>query len=230
MSKVSKTARLSAPVRLAAGLLAMLAVSSLPASAAEIAGIPANNVLHFSVMRDGDQIGTHDVMFSNEGDNLSVDISTDVHVKMPLLGITLYEFTHEGHERWHDGVLESLSSQTNDDGESKTLNVVKAGEVLQIESNTAAHQSRPGIMPASLWNPDVVGQGVLLNTLDGSEMTVTIDQLGSESIEAGGTTVEANHLRISGDLERDVWYTSGGVLVGVQFKGEDGSDIRYVLN
>ena len=34
---------------------------------------------------------------------------------------------------------------------------------------------------------------------------------------------------MTGQFERELWYDNDGVLVRVEFKGEDGSDIQYVI-
>jgi len=200
-----------------------------PASAEQIAGVPDSGRLEYDVIRKGDEIGAHIIAFSRRDGALNVDIATDVRVAMPIVDITLYEFEHAGHETWRDGHLTGLDSKTNDDGTPHVLHVAEAGPALAVESDGANHASASDILPASLWNPAIRNASVLLNTLDGREMTVTAESLGMETIEARGQQVLAEHVRLSGDLERDLWYSPDGLLVGVRFKGSDGSEVAYVL-
>ena len=49
------------------------------------AAVPASGQLQFSVMREGDKIGTHRIEFKQGVDELAVNIETDIAVK--VLGI-----------------------------------------------------------------------------------------------------------------------------------------------
>ena len=60
-------------------------------------------------------------------------------------------------------------------------------------------------------------------------MAVQIETVGLEPVEAKGAETQANHVRVTGGLERDLWYTPEGSLVRVRFAAKDGSQIEYVL-
>ena len=100
---------------LARGLLALnlLALGPIPAAAAP-AGVPEDGLLSFTVLRDGDPIGTHRLDFQEQPDGtLAVDIETDIQVT--VLFVTAYRFEHQGHEKWRDGRLVGLDTTTHDD-------------------------------------------------------------------------------------------------------------------
>lgn len=218
---------------LTAFLTAVLAGITLLATDAsatsEPAGVPENRELAFTVLRDGSEIGTHVIRFERGDDVLQVDVATDIKVTLPLVDIALYRFTHRGHEVWKNGRLTKLDSRTHDDGEDHELAVSADGTDLMVKSDVGTHTSDPGIVPASLWNPRLQKQSVLLNTLDGTEMKVTINDLGRQIVTVRGESREATHLRVEGDLNRELWYDEAGHLVKVRFKAEDDSQIEYVL-
>lgn len=191
------------------------------------AAVPPGGELDFTVIRGGDEIGTHRLAFKQEGDELKVNIDTDVAVKM--LGIAVYRFEHEGHETWRNGHLVSLESNTNDDGTPHHLAVKEEDGKLVVDGDGRQGTEQEGIIPASLWNEDLVKQSVLLNTLDGSAMPVSVSKVGPENIEANGKSVTATHYSVTGKLQRELWYDENGVLVQVKFAGSDGSEITYVL-
>lgn len=85
------------------------------------------------------------------------------------------------------------------------------------------------ILPASLWDSAIVHQQVLLNTLDGSKMRVTVQDLGPETVVVGGRNISARHYKITGDLQRDLWFDARSAQVRVQIAGNDGSSIVYEL-
>ena len=187
----------------------------------------ADDSLAFTVVRDGDEIGTHEIEMKSNGDRMEVEIETDVAVKLAF--ITVYNFEHEGHEVWQGGRLVSYESRTDDDGTDKSLRARAAGEGLAVDGSAVKRTAPASVIPGSLWNRATVTQSKLMNSLDGSEMAITVNDLGDEDVVAGGKTLRARHYALTGDLQREVWYDSAGRLVKVQFSGSDGSDIQYLL-
>lgn len=206
---------------------ALAAALFLSAASLANAAVPESGKLDFTVLRGGREIGTHRLEFARQGDELKVDIGTDIAVKM--LGIAVYRFEHEGHETWRDGQLVSLESKTNDDGTPHRLAVNAADGKLVVNGDARQGDENPAVIPASLWNEDLVRQNALLNTLDGSSMEVTVREVGAETVEVNGEPVTATHYSVTGKLERELWYDAAGVLVQVKFNGADGSEISYVL-
>jgi len=175
------------------------------------ASIPSSGQLSFDVVRKGKDIGDHSYNFSGSPGSFSVTVATDVVVRVPLIRIAAYRFEHSSVETWQGGELQALVSTTNDDGTPHALNT-----------------ANKGALPASLWNDDIVRTGQLMNTIDGTIMSVRVADLGSENVPVNGGNLNAHHYRISGGLERDLWYDENGNLARVAFKAEDGSTVTYV--
>ena len=173
--------------------------------------LPSNGILKFDVLRKGKDIGDHSYRFSGSTSSFSVQVSTNIVVKIPLIRTTVYSFQHSSVEKWQGGKLRQLSSETNDDGAPHQLQT--AGK---------------GVLPASLWNDDIVRSGKLMNTIDGNIMRVRVADLGTESVKTRRGKVSARHYRISGGLERDLWYDADGNLARVAFKADDGSIVTYI--
>lgn len=182
--------------------------------------------LKYNVLRKGKVIGQHEVDFEMRGQQLKVEIETDVAVKLAF--ITVYRFEHEGTEIWENGSLVRYTSKTNDDGKAKFLDLTGNARTLTADGSAGRFNYTQPIMPASLWRADTPTQNALMNTLDGHMMNVTVENLGQESVKAGGQAVLATRYKLTGDLERELWYAEG-VLVHVRFKGSDGSTIDYEL-
>lgn len=197
---------------------------------AEAAAVPASGELDFTVLRDGEDIGTHTMHFDvDPSGSVDVDIQTDIEVSMMF--VTVYRFEHEGHEHWENGRLFSLSSETDDDGEAHKLVVTADDSGMRVADNGVAAERPAGLLPASLWNDGIVAnrETTLLNTLDGTAMKVSVHYVGDEEVEGISGPVKAKHYLVAGDLSRELWYDPQGVLVKVRFSAEDGSDIEYVL-
>ena len=208
--------------------IALLLPLLVPTSASAF-GIPGDGKLEFTVMRNGSEIGTHVITFRESGSDLFVSVRTDIAVRIPVLGIALYHFTHQGTETWRDNELRALVSKTDDDGNKHSLMVQSRGDDLLVESDVTKGPISRNAVPGSLWNDAVTRSVTILNTLDGTSMKVSTEDLGKDQVEAAGKTTAARHFRITGDLRREVWYDSAGVLVRVRFTGKDDSDIQYVL-
>ena len=189
-----------------------LAMGGLLLAGSAEAAVPSSGELVFDVMRNGSDIGDHRYIFREEGEALSVQVETDVAVKLPLIGITVFRFEHESQERWRDGRLAALRSKTNDDGEPHQVALANAEG-----------------FPASLWNDAILEQTVLLNTVDGRSMATSVVDIGQETVRVKGQATPAQHYRLVGDLERDLWYDTSGMLVKVAFTADDGSHIEYML-
>jgi len=202
-------------------VIAMIGVSGVQAA------VPASGELNFTVMREGDEIGSHRLVFNAGDDGLVVDIETDIAVK--VMGIAFYRFEHEGHEVWTDGQLVAINSVTNDDGTDHRLTAIAEGGVLLVDGDARKEPEAATIIPASLWNHALVAQSALLNTLDGSNMSVTVTEVGLEIVEANARNISATHYSVTGGLNRELWYDAEDVLVQVRFDGADGSEITYVL-
>lgn len=193
------------PVALALGLL-LSATATLQAATP-----PASGRLEFDVVRNGKDIGDHNYSFLGSADDLTVKVRTDIAVKVPLIGVTAYSFTHASTETWKNGKPGRLSSATDDDGTPGKLSL-----------------GSPKALPASLWNSDIAGQTHLLNTIDGHIMAVDVADLGAETVPVKGGKVKAEHYRISGELARDVWYDEAGLLARLVMTADDGSTVTYV--
>ena len=172
-------------------------------------------------------MGRHVIDFNRQGDSTKVNITTHVAVKLAF--ITVYRFDHSGFESWKGNHLLALKSNTYDDGTSHQLAVSAAGDHLNIAADGMQSAASAAILPASLWQASTVRQSSLLNTLDGTVMRVAVQDEGEDRLTASGREVPAHHYKISGGLDRDLWFDQSNTLVRMQFAGKDGSDIVYQL-
>ena len=194
--------------------------------AAEALPVP-KQPLAFTVLRNGDPVGTNTISFQQTAAGLQVDVKTNIVVKFAM--IPVYRFEHEGHEVWQGDHLVSLRSVTDDDGAPHKLAVSAQGGSLDVKGDGYSGPGAASLIPGSLWNPAVPHQTTLLNSLDGKMMTVAVKDLGEETVLVRGVASMAHHYVVDGDLKRDLWYTSDGTLVQIHLKAKDDSDILYVL-
>ena len=219
--------RMAAPI---AGLLLSCALAGAQPSAGAqppAAAQPATETLQYAIMRNGEQIGTHKVELRRTGKETAVNVATNVEVK--VLFITAYRFQYTGTERWVNGRLVALNSETDDNGTQHKLTAALKGPGLEVEADGKAAQVDKNIIPGSLWNPELVRQSVMLDTQTGQVMPISVVDGGSEQVTVETGPAPAHRYTIKGKFSQDVWYDSRGRLVHSQFVGPDGSVISYEL-
>ena len=223
---------------LLAAVLSLAASSALAQSASatatpnteprvELAAFPQPGKLTYAVIRDGDKIGSQVVEFQRNGDQLLV--LTSVRIEVTLLGITIYRFVHRSEEEWKGGELARLTSNTDDDGDKRVVDLRLVNGKLKGVYNGQAKEFPVGMIPATFWHPDSMKQTKLLDQVKARPRQITVKDLGSETITAQGKKIEARHFSVSGQIKREIWYGPDGRLEKLAFEGKDGSEIVMVL-
>jgi len=200
-------------------------------SASAIAGFPFAPPLGrfvYTITRDGDPIGTQKLDFVQDGNN-RLTVITDVEIDVRMLGLSFYRFTQHIEEHWQDGMLQSLMSQTNDDGEERAVNLRRDGDRLKGNYNAKIRDVPGDLIPSTLWHPDAIKQDVVLDSVRARQHRITVADKGEVALVLPVGQVEAHHFAFTGELNREVWYGPDGVIVQAEMKGKDGSTIRQEL-
>lgn len=196
--------------------LALLAIS--PAAAQE--------AMVFDVLRDGDKIGEHRLDFEKQDGTLKVSVETAMSVSFAF--VTLFSYEHKRVERWNDGELESLAGMTNDDGTVYEVSIVRKEGHYSRTVNGVEEEISERVAVDSLWSRDRLSGGKLFSTDSDRVYRVSSNPLGWETIETRGGTVEAEHVKLSGELDRDLWYGSEGELLKLRYENDRGETFEYV--
>ncbi len=198
------------------------------ATPAAQASVPDNGELAFEVYRNGDRFGQHILTFEENGEDLQVTV--DIDFRVGLGPIPLWRYRHDIRETWRDGRLVSLEATTRKDGRDLEVEASLGDDDLLSVRGEDFEGALPGrIIPSSYWNPDIIEQGQMLNTETGELMDLAIEELGVETILAGGSYIAASRYRlIGGPIPFDLWYDADGHWVKMSFT-IDGSEIDYVL-
>jgi hypothetical protein len=197
---------------------ARTAVAALP--------VPAGDMLAFRLVRHGEEIGRHMVMFEPQGDNLTVRIT--VEARVTLLSIPIVHYTHKVVETWQAGRLAAVTGSTDKNGRNEWVNARRSAEGLVVQgSRTSEYIAPDQAIGTSYWNKHML-DGPMISMEDGVLLHPKITQLPREAIPlASGTKVEASHYNLSGSFNVDVWYDDSDKWAGLAFSVADGSDIHY---
>lgn len=218
---------LQAAVLAGAGLAAApAALAQSEAAVGGQAGTPGESPMVFDVLRDGDKIGEHRLVFEREDSTLKVSVETDMTVSFAFL--TVFSYEHKRVERWRDGELESLAGMTNDDGTEYEISIVrKEGHYSRTVNGTEEELTGPVVVD-SLWSKDRLSGGKLFSAASDKVYRVRSDLMGTETIEAKGGPVEAEHYKLSGEIDRDLWYGPTGELLKIEYENEEGKTFEFV--
>jgi hypothetical protein len=198
-----------------AGLTALAAIES--AAAAE--------TIRFAIMRDGQPIGSNTIELQRNGAETTVRMITRIQVKIALM--TVYRFDQTETERWVDGRLVGLESATDDNGTPHRVTATSSNGKITVNADGKVSQVAGTTIPASYWNPALLGKSVALNPQDGAIVPVAVTDRGEDHVVVQGRAKRARHYVIRTTFPHDVWYDDDRQLVKVELKASDGSTIRY---
>ncbi|HBU62603.1 MAG: hypothetical protein CMH91_13295 [Oceanicaulis sp.] len=185
----------------------------------------------FDVYRNGDtRFGTHALSFTQDGQDLLVNI--DIELRAGLGPVTVFRYEHQSTERWREGQLVGLVSETLKDGDTYEVSAQSSGEALDVqgmapEDGPISLELPLSILPSSHWHGYRPGEYDILNTEYGNELDVTVEYLGEEMLEADGERIPARRYRLISDLTVDLWYDENGRWAGCEFEAR-GQTVRYV--
>jgi hypothetical protein len=211
--------RFAGAIKIAAGILVALAFGANAAPGASI------ETLRFAITRNGDQIGTHTVEINRGAKEISVTLSTELAVK--VMFITAYRLQFTTTEKWVGGKLIALNSEGDDNGTKHKVSAALKANGLAVEADGKTSTVDKNIIPATLWNHEVVKRSQVLDPKDGEVVPITVTDQGVEELTIDGRTVKARHYVLKGKFPQDVWYDEKGRLVQSSLVAPDGSVILY---
>jgi len=177
--------------------------------------VVAQHTREFEVYVDGKSRGTQVMTFTRHSNGSEV-MRGETEVVMKF-GLIRYRFASNVSETWRDGRLIQLVNEATFNGDKYVTQGSATQQALHYEVNGESRQAPPDVWVTSYWRePDLrrVGQkNTLLNADKGRQLTAVLEKLEPESLMVGSTEIKANHYRMSGDVEVDVWYDRQGYIV-----------------
>ena len=204
-----------------AGLLVLAVLAAWIAM--EVPG--AAETIRFAVMRDGQPIGSNTIELQRNGTETTVRMVTRIQVKIAFL--TVYRFEQTETERWVDGRLVALEAVTDDNGTPHRVKAAGSDGKITVNADGKVTEIAGNTIPASYWNPALLGKTIALNPQDGALVPVAVTDRGEDHILVQGRQKRTRHYVIRTTFPQDVWYDDNRQLVKVELKASDGSTIRY---
>jgi hypothetical protein len=185
--------------------------------------VPPSGRIAFQVFRNGAAVGTHEVSFAQDGDDLTV--VTNLAFVVTIAGITMYRYSLTATESWSGGVFERLESNVNNDGTRLEVRAQKteAGyHVVDINHSNPAksypeYTAPPNTLPLTYWNKAMLN-GTVLNVDTAHSYPPIVSSPGwNRLVTANGGSLVAQRFDVTGKLRLSVWYDQMGQWAGLQF-------------
>ncbi|MDR3436132.1 DUF6134 family protein [Telmatospirillum sp.] len=178
-------------------------------------GPAAAEPISYVILKEGQPIGHETVTIDRQGDLTTVQVQTETRVKVLFLD---FHYHHQRVETWRAGRLESMVADTDDDGAIHHIEVSHPGQSVRLTVDGTTRETAGDALPLTLWGKAIIDHGNLYSIVDAEPYRVTIAALGKSTLALGGREMAAEHYRMTGDVDRDLWFGSDGLLLKVAFE------------
>lgn len=203
----------------------VIALLSIPAAANGPAQILPSGEVSYVVKRNGEPIGALNMTFTREGNRLQVE--SDYGIEIRLLSIVLYRYQKRMSETYEDGRLVAYETTIDDNGTKSSVSVARDGGLLSIAHPEGSLTAPAGLLVTTYWAKTTVEQTQMIDSSDGVLVDVQVSAPVPEEITVDGRTLQAERYRMTGDLQRDLWYAAeDGEWLRMRMTASDGSTIE----
>lgn len=185
-----------------AGAAAAAAATTL--STPWIAGAATTAARNFRVVRDGTDIGSHRMTVTRSGGEIQVAV--DIELKVKILGITAYRYEMANREVWRDGMLMSMNSSSNDDGDPAFARVTRAADKLEVDGSVWKGTVAGDSASTTYWSYDFLERPLWISTADGDPLKVSCAKVGRAEIDGPGGKLATEKWTVTGDMDIDLHY------------------------
>jgi hypothetical protein len=156
-----------------------------------------------SVLLDKKKIGQFHVRISRAETGEIEELRARASVSM--LGVRLYEFTHDLTQTWRAGELQALRGVADDNGTKYDLQLTRDATKYSGKVNNKPVTLPIEAFPNSIWHYGIVDHPLLFNEVDLKLLKVTTTQ-GADSVEFDKKKIPADRITIKGDFAATVWF------------------------
>jgi len=186
---------------------------------------PLTFVYHVEHPTYGD-VGTYTNVIIQNGD--SVDIQTDLHVAVKVLGVRLFHQDAKRLEHWESGRLISFHGGTDDNGREIDVDGKARDDAFVIQSPLGDFTAPARVHPSNPWSQQCLNTDTMMGTKTGKVMKVAVTDTGIVDVVFDGKPTRLHQYFIDSDKHQVVWLDDSGVVAGFETE-EAGTRIRFIL-
>jgi Domain of unknown function (DUF6134) len=183
---------------------------------------------NFKVFLDNKPIGYHSFQITREGHHEQLNTRADFNVT--FLKIPVYRYRHENVEHWHNQCLQSIASETDQNGELFAVQGAASAQGFRLTTNEGDTILPACVSTFAYWDKAFLKHDRLLNTQTGEYLEVEVENLGMQTIPVRDATITANRYKIiAEEIDIDIWYSGDGQWLALQSTTSNGQVLRYVI-
>lgn len=192
------------------------APAATPPEALPVPGLPVD--YHWRVMRNGSEIGSHTIGFSQRGGE--VVALSDVSIAPRVLGVVVYRFEHRYTEVTRGGRFVSVRSRQNRNGTVVEVSADAGPGGVSVRGPEGVASLPANAAPLSWWEPQRFGGAVpIFGTTTGRLMELRWRRI---ALPGGGV-----QWRCQGEVDATLAFSAEGRWVAYSVIGDDGSTVSY---
>jgi hypothetical protein len=182
----------------------------------------------FALVYKGRTIGRHVVRSAPVIED--VRVSTEIEMTVKRLFLTVFSYSHRSEERWRDGRLMALKSETTEGGETFSVDGVVAASGFRVVGKEGPFIAPPATLTSNcLWNSAILEQEAVIDARRGGVIGLSVRKLADEQLVIAGRAMAATRFRfITPDFAGTLWYDDAGRWVSGALE-RDGATLEYRL-
>ena len=183
----------------------------------------------YDVYRKGELIGSYRLMFEERSPS-SLSVEVDMQLDMKVFALFRYQYRYTASEVWRDDQLTSLSVSIDSNGKKKSVTGRREnGSLMVTDADGRLHQYNGDLVTIHHWFDLMLKQQALLNTITGQIDQLSVESLGTATLDLGDETIQLSHFSLGADLDQtETWYDNQGRWRALKFNAKDGSVIQII--
>ena len=182
--------------------------------------------LEFDVFLNDKKVGKHS--FEVVESNGVREVLSEANFVYRILFIPAYKYEHRSAERWADNCLLEFDARTNANGDRIEVSGERTNSGFRVEMGEKPVELPDCVMTFAYWNPEFLEQPRLLNPQTGEYVDVTVEKVGTETLEVKGRPVSANRFRLTAyEVDLTLWYSTDDEWLALESVAEGDNIIRY---
>jgi len=178
--------------------------------------------IEMEILKDGKVIG-YNFYFFNKEEGVII-VKNQIHFKIDLFGVEVFNFEGYGMEKYKDGKLISYESKTKQNNKEKFVNLVYEPENDKFNIKGSSYTGFAGTnnMIGNWWNHQILQADSQISPVSGSIKKQVVTFLAKEKIQLYGKIIEVDHFKLASKdtnipkdrrLDFDIWYDSKNAMI-----------------
>ena len=199
--------------------------------------IPKDGEAKFDIIRKNKIIGTHEILFSKN--NRDLIIETNIDIKVKILFVTAYTFSHQSKEIWRNGNFIKIDgfSDFEDEREYFIKGEIKDGFLFASGMDGELKLDK-NMIPSNFWNIETMYQDEIFDTQKGIVRKLSVKESGKEIIKINNKKIDCIKFILNASShpkdknifpEYTLWYSKEEELMKYRFIGTKNNKMVEVI-